>query len=120
MVRRVDDGTWAFPGGCLEGDETPEQAAHREFWEETGYRLGDVGRFLMRRIKDGVDYSTFVVDLPEEFLPRLNHEHNSHGWFDPVDVLNGDAEPDLDPEAAQAILDRLDQFEARLGALDRP
>ena len=40
MLKRVDDGSWSFPGGCIEGDETPEQAAYREVLEETGRRLG--------------------------------------------------------------------------------
>ena len=51
MVRRVDDGTWAFPGGKLKAGETAEQAAWREVHEECSYRLGDVGQRLMRRTK---------------------------------------------------------------------
>lgn len=27
---------WMTPGGAIEGAETPEAAAHRELWEETG------------------------------------------------------------------------------------
>ena len=60
MVRRTDGEGWAFPGGGLKEGESPEQAAYREFWEETGYRLGSVGKLQMRRIKDGVDFSTFT------------------------------------------------------------
>ena len=29
-------GSWTLPGGVVEGDETPAQAAHRELAEETG------------------------------------------------------------------------------------
>ena len=29
MLKRVDDGSWAFPGGCIEGDETPDDEALR-------------------------------------------------------------------------------------------
>jgi 8-oxo-dGTP pyrophosphatase MutT (NUDIX family) len=32
-------GQWVFPGGKVEGGDTPEQAAYREFFEETGHRL---------------------------------------------------------------------------------
>jgi 8-oxo-dGTP diphosphatase len=39
MVRRTDDGTWAFPGGGIKDGEDAAQCAWREFFEETGYRL---------------------------------------------------------------------------------
>ena len=62
MMRRVDDGTWSWPGGWLKDDETAEQAAWREVFEECGYRLGDVGKPLMRSVKD-VDYTTYLCDI---------------------------------------------------------
>ncbi len=31
--------TWGFVGGSIEEGETPEQAAHREIWEETGLMI---------------------------------------------------------------------------------
>ncbi len=34
------DGRWALPGGLVEDDETPEQAAVRETEEETGFHVG--------------------------------------------------------------------------------
>jgi len=34
---------WSFPKGHPEGDETPEESAHREFFEETGLT---VARYL--------------------------------------------------------------------------
>lgn len=32
-------GAWGFVGGGIEHGETPEQAAHRETWEETGLTI---------------------------------------------------------------------------------
>ena len=34
------DGRWALPGGLVEREETPEQAAVRETEEETGFQVG--------------------------------------------------------------------------------
>lgn len=37
-----DPGLWVFPGGHREGQETSEQAARREFLEETRYQCGEL------------------------------------------------------------------------------
>jgi 8-oxo-dGTP pyrophosphatase MutT (NUDIX family) len=68
-------------------DESAETAAYREFWEETGRKLSGAGRFLMQRVKDGVDFTTFICDVDDEFVPKLNHEHSGYGWFEPNEVL---------------------------------
>ncbi len=36
LVRQRDDGVWSTPGGVIEPDERPADAAVREAWEETG------------------------------------------------------------------------------------
>jgi 8-oxo-dGTP diphosphatase len=87
MCRRTDGEGWAFPGGHLKDSEDAATAAYREFFEETGFRLGSVGTFLMQRIKDGVDFTTYLADVEGEFVPTLNHEHSAYGWFDPNEVL---------------------------------
>jgi 8-oxo-dGTP pyrophosphatase MutT (NUDIX family) len=36
LVRRVDDGLWALPGGITDPGETLAETARRELWEEAG------------------------------------------------------------------------------------
>lgn len=77
-------GEWSFPGGGLEGSETPVQAASREAKEEVGGN-SDVGRLRLldaRRTGD-VHFSTFAQPVDEEFEPELNEEHDDHRWAFP-------------------------------------
>jgi 8-oxo-dGTP pyrophosphatase MutT (NUDIX family) len=77
-------GEWCFPGGGMEDGETPDEAAFRELFEEIGDQ--DVGelKFWIRRIKDDVDFTTFIAKSPTCFEPRLNDEHTAFAWIDPV------------------------------------
>lgn len=70
----VDGPTWwHVPGGGLDPGETPQQAAIREIYEETGLRLADVGPCVGTRTTFftflGAAYrqeeSFYVVRLPE-------------------------------------------------------
>ena len=38
LQRRADNGLWTMHGGAIEIGEVPEDAAKREFFEETGLR----------------------------------------------------------------------------------
>lgn len=74
-------GEWCTPGGKIEDGETAQQAAFRECFEELGYRAG-VGPEIMRRVKDGVDFTTFLNECDCEFTPILNEEHIAFEWVD--------------------------------------
>jgi 8-oxo-dGTP pyrophosphatase MutT (NUDIX family) len=83
FCHRLDGEGWAFPGGVKKEHETIEHCAIREVMEETGYRSGHVGKLLCRRVKNGVDFTTFQYDSDDEFVPKLNHEHDTCLWIDP-------------------------------------
>lgn len=80
-------GRWAWPGGRIEGDETPEQAAVRETIEEAG-ACPDGERVLLDRwtfMSEGeggtlVEFSTFLQRVDAPFIPQLNFEHTSWQW----------------------------------------
>lgn len=56
---RVHKGQIAFPGGALDPDERPEEAAVRELWEEVGVPGGSVE--LIGRLDDLVTRTGFIV-----------------------------------------------------------
>ncbi|MBU3916201.1 NUDIX domain-containing protein, partial [bacterium] len=52
-------GQWAFPGGRIDKNETPEEAALRELEEEVGLKLGN--ERVIGRLDDYVTHSGFVI-----------------------------------------------------------
>lgn len=89
---RDTPGMWAFPGGRIEPGETAQEAALREAREELGETFPEVQLVpWTRRVRSGVDFTTFLANVPERFTPRLNGEHNAHRWVDRKELLRGDA-----------------------------
>ena len=68
-------GRWEFPGGKVDGDETPEDALHREIREELGVRIG-LGDELLG---------------PDDGIWRLSDEYVMRIWL--AEVVEGTAEP---------------------------
>ena len=52
-------GYWEFPGGKVETDETFEDAAVRECWEETGLRVTVTGEFSP--VTHAYEHATVVI-----------------------------------------------------------
>ncbi|MGI9243952.1 MAG: NUDIX domain-containing protein [Verrucomicrobiales bacterium] len=91
LVQRADPpfaGSWAFPGGFLEIDESAEQAVARELAEETGI---EGVRLKSLCTASGVDRDPrgrviSIVFLGEvraaELAPRASSDAAAVGWFD--------------------------------------
>jgi 8-oxo-dGTP pyrophosphatase MutT (NUDIX family) len=99
-------GQWSFPGGKLEEGEDADRAAIREIKEEIDFTVKPAQlRLHARRIKPAfpadvtaevtpslvpsdvalpppplVDFTTFLVRVPQQFVPKLNEEHDGYVW----------------------------------------
>ena len=69
-----DPGLWVVPGGGAAQGESAEQAARREFQEETGYRLGQLAPLLTdaRALPDG------TLELRHFFMARYDGRKPLH------------------------------------------
>lgn len=82
FAKRSDTGEWAFPGGCIEEGESPEDAARRESHEETGVRPEQLHE-VHHHEHNGVDFTTFAHNVEKPFVPELDYEHHAHAWAKP-------------------------------------
>jgi 8-oxo-dGTP pyrophosphatase MutT (NUDIX family) len=91
-------GTWAWPGGGIEGNETPEEAARRETSEEIGFTPeGELEEVDLQAHDQGA-FQTFSSRVGEHFLPKLNGEHSAYAWAplsDPPQPLHPGVEATL-------------------------
>lgn len=81
MVREVADDNWTLPGGWIDVGESPREAAEREVWEETGYRVK-------------VEKLAAVYD-------KLRHEHppaphHAYLLFFLCELMGGEASPSIE------------------------
>lgn len=120
LVLRYEAGHWDFPKGHLEGNESPERAAQREIFEETGLR---VRRFLpgfkrhMRyhfwsypqkpgeRSRRAFKVVTFFLVEVSSRTVRLSHEHTGYAWLSYREALKL-----VTYDSARELLQRAESF----------
>ena len=97
LVKHGDYEKWLQPGGHIEEGETPEEAAIREVYEETGLKITLIGERFPReddlirplgiqcnRKKDGNRFIDIIyASIPNDITikPKINDESTSIGWF---------------------------------------
>jgi 8-oxo-dGTP pyrophosphatase MutT (NUDIX family) len=94
-------GRWTLPGGGLDPGETPEQALHREVWEESGQVISDirlldlhtshwVGRAPSGRLEDfHAVRIVYAAQCPEPTDPVVHDVGGSTAsvrWVRPADL----------------------------------
>lgn len=95
LVQRAEDnhneqaaGKWEVPGGGVDGDETPVQAAKREFSEETGVKFPKKAKLAGSWTTDN-GYECFVFVIKHEAKVKINvdpDEVEAAAWWDPRDM----------------------------------
>ena len=82
---KEEGSCWCFPGGKIEPDETPLNAAIRELSEETGILIASehvrfLGTLYARKFNNDYIYYLFQMILPEFPMIQLNAEHTEYRW----------------------------------------
>lgn len=89
---KTDEGKWGVAAGKLEEGETPEMAAKRELFEETGIQFRSLSLFVylgtlyIRRPDFDYIYHLFKIHLDQKPPIHLSLEHSGYRWADEDDL----------------------------------
>ncbi|OLB75658.1 MAG: NUDIX hydrolase [Actinobacteria bacterium 13_2_20CM_2_71_6] len=97
LIRRADNGYWAFPAGAMELGESIVEAAAREVFEETGLTATELtpfalytGRKYLRTNMYGHTYqlhtTAFRIDAWKGELVTRTEETTDAGFFPPDEL----------------------------------
>lgn len=110
---KLEAGKWGVPAGKLEINETSENAAKRELFEETGISFDDSFSIQTLKVlyirKPEVDYTyhLFKIQLDQKPKIHLSDEHQNYTWATQDDIEKI-ALMDGAKEALQHYLERRD------------
>lgn len=109
LVHHKDLNKWVQPGGHIEDNETPEDAAIREVFEETGLKVKLVGPHFPRdedyirplgiqknERENGTHIDITYIAVPEDISDlKLNDESIDIRWFSIDELDNIDVFSDI-------------------------
>ena len=98
LIKHKKNRRWTQPGGHIEGNETPEEAALREVYEETGLRVRLLGERFPRE-------DDFIRPLGIQKNRRTTSDGETHMHIDIIyaAVPNDDSKEQLNKEESDAI-----------------
>jgi len=79
-TRSPSPHTWSVWGGRAELEETPDETARREVFEETGHRIEGALEHIHHQDTFGFRYDTFLAVVDSEFVPFLTSEADGFAW----------------------------------------
>ena len=113
LIERADNpykGTWAFPGGFMNMDETTEQCAIRELKEETGLEVTDVKQIgtysTVDRDPRGRTITVAYLVVVESPMEVIGQDDAAKAQWFPIDSL-----PDLAFDHDEILRDAIALFQ---------
>jgi len=112
LVKHRKNGKWTQPGGHIENDETPEECALRESYEETGIKIKLIGERFPREedfirplgiqknrnnrgdLHIDIIYPAIPVNEEAEYVLNAD-ESDGIGWFSRNDLDKIEVFPDI-------------------------
>ena len=88
---------WAGAAGIIEADESPQEAAIRELFEETALTVTEVEKTgdPVRVVTEGTVWMIHPFRFAAKGEVRLDSENTEFIWIEPDQILTLDAVPDL-------------------------
>jgi len=74
LIKHKKLGFWLAPGGHIDDDELPHQAAEREFWEETGLKVKAVSAGAVMSSGGKTSYHELPFAINLHWISRENYE----------------------------------------------